>query len=355
MMPGGPRAHLHAALADRVGAGAPGALARLEAPRLRLRWAGAAGRSVRGGGAPLEEDAPFRAASATKTLTAVALLGLAGEGRVGLDQPLGELLPTGLLGRLSGLGDLPVITPRQLLAHTAGLYDYFHDPAFEARVAANPGRPWGPVELLEHAARHGEPSFPPGEGFGYSDSGYVLAGLTIEHLAEEPLHAVYRARILDPLAMDATYLEGHEPALTGEPAHHYRGDTDLSAVTPTIDWAGGGLVTTAPDLARFVRGLWSGRLLSAELRAEMTRWTPGVRFPPGIAVRYDDYGLGIGRIAVDGVELIGHTGFIGAFAFHAPEYDAVLVGTHNDSSVDRWPLVSALCRELQAASGPASR
>src|SRR5688500_15270478 len=46
--------------------------------------------------------------------------------------------------------------------------------------------------------------------------------------------------------------EGHEPALAGEPAHHYRGNTDLSAVTPTIDWAGGGLVTTAPDLARFV-------------------------------------------------------------------------------------------------------
>jgi D-alanyl-D-alanine carboxypeptidase len=339
--------HLNAALADRVAAGAPGALARLEAPRLGLQWAGAKGRSVRGGGAPLEQDAPFRAASVTKTLTAVGLLGLAGEGRLRLDQPLGELLPIGLLGHLSGLGDLPAITPRQLLAHTAGLYDYFHDPTFEARVSANPGRPWEPVELLEHAARHGEPTFPPGEGFRYSDSGYVLAGLTIEHLVGEPLHAVYRAGILGPLGMDATYLEGQEPARDGEPAHHYRGETDLSALTPTIDWAGGGLVTTAPDLARFVRGLWSGRLLSAELRAEMTRWTPGARFPPGIAVRYDDYGLGIGRIAVEGVELIGHTGFWGAFAWYAPEHDAVLVGTHNDATVDRAPLVAAFCRALR--------
>jgi hypothetical protein len=49
---------------------------------------------------------------------------------------------------------------------------------------------------------------------------------------------------------------------------------------------------------------------------------------------------------VEGVELIGHTGFIGAFAFYAPEYDAVLVGTHNQSQVDRWPLVGALCREI---------
>jgi hypothetical protein len=68
-------------------------------------------------------------------------------------------------------------------------------------------------------------------------------------------------------------------------------------------------------------------------------------------VRYDSYGLGIGRNVVAQVELIGHTGFIGAFAFHAPEYDAVLAGTHNASNVDRWPLVTALCTELRTAHG----
>jgi hypothetical protein len=53
---------------------------------------------------------------------------------------------------------------------------------------------------------------------------------------------------------------------------------------------------------------------------------------------------------VEGVELLGHTGFIGALAFHAPEYDAVVVGTHNASHVDRWPLVVALCLELRRAA-----
>jgi hypothetical protein len=64
-------------------------------------------------------------------------------------------------------------------------------------------------------------------------------------------------------------------------------------------------------------------------------------------LRYERYGLGMGAITVNGVELLGHTGFIGAFAFYAPEYDAVLVGTHNDSHVDRWPLVAALCQQLR--------
>jgi D-alanyl-D-alanine carboxypeptidase len=124
----------------------------------------------------------------------------------------------------------------------------------------------------------------------------------------------------------------------------------LTTISPTMDWAGGGLVTTAPDLARFVRGLWSGQILDAAALSELTRWTPGASFPPGHRLRYDRYGLGMGSITVDGIELVGHTGFIGAFAFHAPAYDAVLVGTHNASEVDRWPLVAAICRALRAGA-----
>lgn len=53
---------------------------------------------------------------------------------------------------------------------------------------------------------------------------------------------------------------------------------------------------------------------------------------------------------VEGVEPLGHTGCIGAYAFRAPGYDAVLAGTHNASEVDRWPLVAALSRELHEAA-----
>jgi hypothetical protein len=73
-------------------------------------------------------------------------------------------------------------------------------------------------------------------------------------------------------------------------------------------------------------------------------------FPPGHVLRYERYGLGMGTNTVEGVEMVGHTGFIGAFAFDAPGYDAVLAGTHNDSQVDRWPLVAALCQELREAA-----
>ena len=143
--------------------------------------------------------------------------------------------------------------------------------------------------------------------------------------------------------------KGYEPARQPEAAHHYTGELDWTTISPTIDWAGGGLVTTAPDLARFVRALWSEQIIGSRALGEVTRWTPAATFPPGHMLRYERYGLGMGANAVEGVELLGHTGFIGAFAFHAPEYDAVLAGTYNASQVDRWPLVAALCRELRQA------
>jgi CubicO group peptidase (beta-lactamase class C family) len=154
--------------------------------------------------------------------------------------------------------------------------------------------------------------------------------------------------------MDSTWLEGHEPARRQQAAHHYSGELDWTEISPTIDWAGGGLVTTAPNLARYVRALWSGQILDSSGLDELTRWTPAASFPPGHTLRYERYGLGMGANTVDGVELLGHTGFIGAFAFHAPACNAVLVGSHNASHVDRWPLVTALCREGRLTEYPAA-
>jgi D-alanyl-D-alanine carboxypeptidase len=264
-----------------------------------------------------------------------------------LDEPLSEQLAPELLDRWRALDVLPSATLRQLVTHTAGVANYFGEESFLARLREDPGRVWRPVELVDHAAAHGTPPFPPGQGFQYSDTGFVIAAILAEQATGRQLHEIYRELVFDPLGMDQTWLEGHEPARTAEPAHHYSDELDLTTISPTMDWAGGGLVTTAPDLAGFVRALWSRQILDAGALSELTRWTPGASFPPGHRLRYDRYGLGMGSITVDEVELVGHTGFIGAFAFHAPAYDAVLVGTHNASEVDRWPLVAALCRELR--------
>jgi len=338
---------LQSALDARVAAGAPGALARMEVPRLGLAWHGAAGQLARRASRALRPDDGVRVASVTKTVTAVAAVKLARDGRLPLDGHLGDQLAPELLHRWSAFPALPRTTPRQLLTHTAGLPNYFGDEAFLTRARRDPDRVWRPVELVDHAAAHGTPSFPPGQGFAYSDTGYVIAGILLEQLTGRPLHQLYRDIVFDPLDMDSTWLEGHEAPRLQEVAHHYTGELDWTTLSPTIDWAGGGLVTTAPDLTRYVRALWAGQIIDSSGLDELTRWIPGASFPPGHMLRYQRYGLGMGAITVEGVELLGHTGFIGAFAFYAPYCDAVLVGTHNASDVDRWPLVAALCQQLR--------
>lgn len=285
----------------------------------------------------------------TKNVTAAIAIKLARQGLLALDEPLSDQLSPALLDRWSTLDALPHTTPRQLLARTSGVPNYFGEDTFMAQVRKEPSRRWDPAELVDHAATYGTPSFAPGQGFAYSDTGYVITGILVQEKTGQPLHEVYRGLVFDPLGMDGTWLAGHEPARTSEVADRYTGEFDWATLDPTIDWAGGGLVTTTSDLARFVRGLWSESIVDSDGLCEMTRWTPGASLSVGHMLRYEHHGLGIGSNTVAGIELVGHTGFIGAFAFYAPEYDAVLAGTHNGSQVDRWPLVSALCEELQNA------
>jgi D-alanyl-D-alanine carboxypeptidase len=80
--------------------------------------------------------------------------------------------------------------------------------AFAARLRENPGRAWRPAELVDHAATYGTPRFPPGRGFEYCDTGYVVTGILVEQATGLPLHQVYRELVFDPAGMDSTWLEG---------------------------------------------------------------------------------------------------------------------------------------------------
>jgi D-alanyl-D-alanine carboxypeptidase len=336
---------LQKALDAQVSAGAPSALARLEISALDRCWGGAAGGFAHDDPRQLRADDAFRIASVSKHVTATVAVMLDRRGVLGLDQPLGDQLDRKLLLRWKRFPALTATTPRQLLSHTAGLPSYF-DPQFVTRAAQDPGRRWEPVALVDEALTASQPLFEPGRGFSYSDTGYVLTGILIEQRTGQPLHTVCRDLVFDPVGMESTWLEGHESPRHTRIAHHYADGLDLASVSPTIDWAGGGLVSTTSDLARFLSKLWSGSLIDASALQELTRWTPGASFPPGHGLRYDRYGLGTGSIRIDTTELVGHTGFIGAFAFYERESGATMAGTHNASAVSRWPLVEALCSEL---------
>jgi D-alanyl-D-alanine carboxypeptidase len=330
--------------AGRLLPGVHRCLLRVETPHRPEGWtaAGTTHRDDRGG---LDPEVAFRIASVTKMMTATALLALADQGRCRLEDPTGRYLPSDLVDRFhdnTGRPYAAAITLRRLLDHTSGLPNFFSQPSILEAVRQGGGRRrFTPADLVDLAVAGEPPTSPPGTARAYTDTGFLLAGLIIEALTGRPLQQAYRELVLDRAGMADTWLESSDepPRRHDIAAHDFEGH-DITGMDPTVDWAGGGLVSTAADLAAFLRALTRGRLVSTAAWREMTRWQPG---PEGF---YDDYGLGLGRYRFPAAQVIGHHGVWGAFAFWSPELDAVITGTINSGRVDRRPLLGAVVRAL---------
>jgi D-alanyl-D-alanine carboxypeptidase len=342
--PGPVRARLWAAVEAAQRSGAPSALLRVDDCRDGWSWSCAIGTLTQDGDEPVSIDTPFRIASVTKNATAALALRLVADGVLQLDTRLAATEAAEVVLRLPQ-GEQ--ITLRHLLAHTSGLVNYSFDGDFRQRLMSDPGRPWTPAELLTEICRVGNLGAP-GERFSYSDSGYVVAGLIIERALGLPLHAALREYVFDPIGMDATWLEGHDEPRGRALAHHYDGQLDLSEITPTWDWAGGGLVSTLADLTRYTRETIRDGVQPGSPFSEMRSWTPDVSFPSTNSPHYKRYGLGLGKETFADTDLLGHTGFIGSFIWWSPERDLVLVGTHNRRDVDPRSLIQAVVQAVSA-------
>lgn len=328
------------ARSDGFGAG----IFRVEDPS-GSRYAGAVGLRVPEGEPATAEDT-FEIASITKTFTAVTVVQLAEEGRLNLDDPFAELLPAWGSGLLVIDGDdlTGTITLRQLLQHTSGLPDYWNDgPYVEPRVNeferdffADANHFWTPEEILPYVARL-DPLGRPGEVWSYSDTGYVIAGMIIEAIEEQPLHDVMRRRIFSPLGMNDTWMSFREPERPLPDAHRFEVRRDLSTKRhQSADWAGGGLISTTADLDRFLAALGDGALFSDPASfAAMIDWRA-----TGDADL--SYGLGLFKIDLDGgAYLWGHDGYGHAFMYAHSETGARYTGGLNQTRNDWWPLVVA--------------
>src|SRR3954468_149421 len=239
--------------AGRLLPGVRRCLLRVEAPDLPKGWTAAATTHPDDSDA-MPVDVAFRIASVTKMMTAVALLALADQGRCNLDDPTAHYLPAEFLDGFRDSAGHPYvagITLRQLLDHTSGLPNYFMHPAIRDAVASgDQQRRFTPLDLLDLAMAGDPPTSPPGHVRACTDAGFLLAGLVIESLVGCSLRASYRQLVLDPADMSDTWLESSdETPRRRDIAPHEFGGLDITGMDPTVDWAGGGLVSTADDLA----------------------------------------------------------------------------------------------------------
>jgi len=226
---------------------------------------------------PVDEDTAFRIASVTKTFTACLVLRLEEQGLLSTDDTLAMWVPE--------FEDAADVTLGHLLQNTGGIPDWglswYND---------NYGSTWTEELLLEQIIANGV-NTASGEAYVYSNPGFVLAGIAAGRADGSSYPEALRTHVLDPLGLEQTWLAGYEAA-RATVAQGYTYSMGWADVTEnsdgTIDFASGGLVTTAPELQTFWRALHTGEVLSESSYERMvTRGT----LTSGSDT---DYGLGIG-------------------------------------------------------------
>ena len=138
-------------------------------------------------------DLYMRIGSNSKAFTVTAILMLADQGKLGLDDPIDRYV--------EGVPSGNQITLRQLAAMRSGLYNYADDT--NPKLPQQPFRQWTPRELLEIAFRH-PLLFPPGSEFDYSNTNTVLLGVVVEKVSGQSLASFIEQNILKPEGMTHT-------------------------------------------------------------------------------------------------------------------------------------------------------
>ncbi|MGW0533947.1 serine hydrolase domain-containing protein [Streptomyces sp. NPDC003032] len=258
--------------------------------------------SVRSGTAELGTDRPvprqgyFRMGSNTKTFVSTVVLQLVGEGRIRLDDTVHRWLP----GVVEANGnDGRRITVRQLLQHTSGLPDYDDSLPItdEEEFQKHRFDRYEPRGLVDLALRN-RPLFEPGEGWSYSNTGYILAGMIIEKATGHHWSDEVRTRIIEPLGLRHTFSPGGRTGLPQPHAKAYQqfkpGGRLVESTEVNMTWGGsaGDLITTSNDLTRFWQGLLGGKLLERKQMAQMFKTVPA---PDEAGKVVQEMGLGVFR------------------------------------------------------------
>lgn len=278
---------------------------------------------------PLTPGTVLRLGSITKQFTAVAILMLADEGKLALNDPVTRFFPDYPTGG-------KVITVEHLLTHTSGIVSYTGKPDYVAGM----GRDRTVAQMID-GFKDDPLEFEPGTRFKYNNSGYFLLGAIIEQVSGMPYARFLETRIFAPLGMTDTAYEGFErsraPRALGYSLRDktYGPSEHLSMTQP---YAAGSLVSTVDDLAKWDAAVSAGKLLSpASWKMAFTPY----KLTPDTST---DYGYGWHVGTLQGTPVVDHGGGINGFRTYAlrlPEQKIYVAVLANSDSGGARPEVLA--------------
>jgi len=301
------------------------------------------------GSARLEPPLPatpqmrYSIGSISKQFTAAAVLLLAEEGKLSLDDRVVRWLP-----ELTRAKD---VTIRQLLSMTSGYQDFWPQdyvmPMMLKPITAEEiARGWAQKPL----------DFEPGAKWQYSNTNYVIAGMIVERAAGKPLLDFLRQRIFGPLKMTTVVNTDEGPLAETEPMRYMR--YALGPLRPAPKegrgwmFAAGELAMTAQDLARWDVSLIEQSVLQPASYRAMTAEVP---LTSGVGSRY---GLGVQLAITEGRRVVSHggevSGFTAANQVYPDDRAAIVVLTNLDATSATAEVVAKIAPILFATGDPAT-
>ena len=254
---------------------------------------------------PVTPDTVFHSGSTGKMFTSASVMFLLQDGRIKLDDPLNRYIPE---GPESWAG----ITIRNLLSMMAGFGNF--DIVFASGVGGEGGAV--PLNLwqdhsdeqLIDLARRSPFMFRPGEGYRYSNTGYILAGLVVARIAGKPYYELLRERLFEPIGMATAREASWFDIVPNRAAGHCIRDGSLENrywAAPTLQRTGdGGLYFSPRDIAHWLLELESPTVLHPDTVALMSEPVLMKNGQPS----FNNYALGWQNSAIRGHRKIRHGG-----------------------------------------------
>ena len=302
-------------------------------------WETVFGTAEIGTSKPWSVNDHFRVGSITKTMTGTVILQLAQEGKLALTDPVAKYI--------AGVPNGDKITIANLAEMRSGLFNYTADPKFNRTLDQEPKKAWTPAEMLRIAFSHPLNAAPDTE-FEYSNTNTVLLGLIIEKLSGMSASDAFRKRIFEPLGLKQTSLplpaewalpnphpQGYQFLTNAEVVDSYAVPKDKLAAAldgtlkplnytdanPSWGWTAGSAISTAGDLATYVKALVGGGLLNAKM--QKIRLDSVRQMSPSTG-----YGLGIAKFG----PMYGHNGELPGFssfmAYDPKTHTTLIIGAN---------------------------
>lgn len=290
-------------------------------------WAGARGLADVAAGRPITTDSRFDIGSIGKQFTAAAVLLLAQDGRLSLDDALSD--------HLDGFPPWAhTVALRELMHHRSGVPGYI--PILDARGLDHSDEVTQQT-VLEALRQVQTLDFPPGKRFDYSDSNYVLLAAVAEAVGGQDLPDLLHARIAAPLGLDLVMDTGDQVPrrVTG---YESAGGDPVAVVEHWSPYGDGGVQATPSDLVRWADNFRTGSVGGSELSAaQLTDLVPtgvnGSRYGAGVFVNAD------GTVGHPGTWL----GFTAVFGI-SPDRRRAIAVTCNDDSIRAGTIMAELSR-----------